>query len=407
MALITREDIIKTAFRVWGRELYLTTSLKDLAGELGVSKAALYRHFRNKEAILEAMYGYFFDDFTAFVKSGYQQALEAPDYLESIVILTRIITEYYARNTDAFGFFLFRVYDNRELRNMAEALRRRGMDMSRFRRRSGPDPDYPTLFQMILATLSFWMAIFHAGGSPAKNCRNPRKPTEAEIAAIITGVEEKIMEGLGLHKDVLNTLDYGALEKNIPRSQLEAFEDDGLLKAVAETVAAAGPWKASLDMIARRSGLSKSGLYAHFKNKQEMLRRFFITELERMIRYAEAGIAASELPLEQFYMAVISLADYLRSRPEILLAADWIRTRRLDLGLEVPPRIYRIFSDIRLSDTEPLDEPVREQSSQWILFLIINMLMRRPPEMSFAELPNTGIRRLYQFICLGLKGFET
>jgi hypothetical protein len=45
--------------------------------------------------------------------------------------------------------------------------------------------------------------------------------------------------------------------------------------------------------------------------------------------------------------------------------------------------------------------------AQWILFLIINVLMRRPPGMSFQEIPNAGIRRLYRFICLGVKGFET
>ncbi|MDR1278456.1 MAG: TetR/AcrR family transcriptional regulator, partial [Treponema sp.] len=137
MSLITRENIIKTAFRVWGQELYLTSSLSDLARELGVSKAALYRHFRNKEAILEAMFERFFDDYVAIVKSGYERAVEAPNYLESVVILSRAITEYFVRNVDAFIFFLIRVYGDREIKNMAAALQRRGMDMSRFRRHDG------------------------------------------------------------------------------------------------------------------------------------------------------------------------------------------------------------------------------------------------------------------------------
>jgi AcrR family transcriptional regulator len=411
MALITREDIIKTAFRAWGRDLYLATSLSDLARELGVSKAALYRHFRNKEAILEAMYEYFFDEYAAFVKSGYERALAAPDYRESMVILTRIITEYCVRHVDSFIFFLFRVYDVRGTGNMAASLQRRGIDMSRFRRRNEPDQEYPTLFQMILATLTFWTAIFHKGESQIKSCLDIRNPTEAEITAIIAAVEEKTIEGLGLPEGMVETVDYEALEKHIPRSRLDTFEDGELLRAVAKTVAAAGPWKASVDMIARRSGLSKSGLYAHFKNKQDMLRQFFVTEFQRIIQYANAGIAASAVPVEQFYLAVVSLADYLRSRPEILLAADWLRTRRLDLGLEIPPQVYRIFSDIKFPGREPDPgagpDPVREYNSQWIFFLIVNALMRRLPEMNFAELPNASIRRLYRFICLGIKGFET
>jgi AcrR family transcriptional regulator len=412
MALITKEDIIKTAFRVWGQELYLNTSLTDLARELGVSKAALYRHFRNKEAILAAMYDYFFDDYTAFIKTGYERALGSRNFLESQIILTRIIAEYFLRNGEALIFSLMRVYDDRNIKAAAEALRRRGVDMSRFRPRHEPAPDFPSLFQMIVTTLTFWVAVFHKGGSSSKEgCWKKRDATESEIKAMIGVVEEKIMGGLGLQKKQIAALDYEALEKNIPRSQLDTLEDGDLLKAVAETVAEAGPWKASLDMIARRSGLSKSGLYAHFRSKQDMLRSFFMTEFDRMIRYAEEGIAASEAPPEQFYLALVSLADYLRSRQEILMAADWLRTRRLDLGLEVPPRIYRIFSDIRIPGLGPLSMPGREADPdyvpQWILFLLVNALMRRPPGMDLSELPNAGIRQLYRFICLGIQGFET
>ncbi|MDR1240007.1 MAG: TetR/AcrR family transcriptional regulator, partial [Treponema sp.] len=343
MALITREDIIKAAFRVWGRELYLATSLRDLAGELGVSKAALYRHFRNKEAILDAMYEHFFDDFTAFVKDEYDRARGAAHYRESAGIFSRSIIEYYARNRDAFIFSLMQVFDNRKLGDTGEALRRRGMDIDWFWLHAEPNRNHPPLFQMSLATLMFWVAVFHNRDQPVKGKLNEKNPTEAEIQALISRLEEIITRGMGLQKERVDALDYGSLEKNIPRSQMDAFEDGDLLKAVAETVAEAGPWDASLDMIARRSGLSKSGLYAHFRNKQDMLKRFFVTEFERMIRYAEEGIAASTVPSEQFYLALVSLADYLRSRQEILMAADWIRTRRIDLGLEIPPRMYRVF----------------------------------------------------------------
>jgi AcrR family transcriptional regulator len=411
MALITRETIIKAAFRVWGRELYLTTSLADLAKELKVSKAALYRHFRNKEASLDAMYGYFFDDYAAFIKPGYERALNAPNFPESAVILTRVIVEYYVRDMDAFIFSLMWVYDGRNIEDAGEALRRRGVDMTRFRPRNEPALDYPSLFQMLAATLSFWVAIFHKRGQRSREGLNKQKPAEDEIWAMIGVVEEKIMGGLGLAAELLADLDYEALEKNIPRSQLATFEDGDLLKAVAETVAEAGPWNASLDMIARRSGLSKSGLYAHFRNKQDMLRSFFMTELDRVFCYIKTAIAASQAPPEQFYLALVSLADYLRSRPEILMALDWLKTRRLELGLEIPPRLYRIFSDIRLPGLGPVSIPGGggedpDYIPQSILFLVVNTLMRRPAGMDFLAVPNAGIRRLYRFICLGIRGFE-
>jgi AcrR family transcriptional regulator len=38
---MTKQDIIKAAFRAWGRELYQTMSLTQIADELNVTKPAL------------------------------------------------------------------------------------------------------------------------------------------------------------------------------------------------------------------------------------------------------------------------------------------------------------------------------------------------------------------------------
>ncbi|MDR2783566.1 MAG: TetR/AcrR family transcriptional regulator, partial [Treponema sp.] len=71
---MTREDIITTAFDVWGRQFYQSTSLTAIAQALNVSKPALYRHFRNKDDLLNAMYRYFFDVYAAFIKPFYDTA---------------------------------------------------------------------------------------------------------------------------------------------------------------------------------------------------------------------------------------------------------------------------------------------------------------------------------------------
>jgi AcrR family transcriptional regulator len=161
-----------------------------------------------------------------------------------------------------------------------------------------------------------------------------------------------------------------------------------------------------MDMVARRSGLSKSGLYAHFRSKQDMLRQLFMIEFQRMADHTEACINGPEIPEEQFYLAVIGIANYLRSRPEILVAVDWLRARRLDLGVTVPPRIYKIFSDIRVSRSGGEAEGLAEKTSQWVLFLVVNTLMRRLTGMELSGISNDSFRILYRFITLGVEGFN-
>ena len=162
-------------------------------------------------------------------------------------------------------------------------------------------------------------------------------------------------------------------------------------------------------MIARRSGLSKSGLYSHFKSKQDMLKQLFMTEFDRILEYIEEGITWSAVPEEQLYLAIFFAADYFHTRSEILLAADWIRTRRLNLGITLPPRLYQVFSDINLkvpgTQQAVFTPAVVDRLGQMILFLIVHTFMHRPEGMSFSELPNNGIRRLFRFIALGMKGF--
>jgi AcrR family transcriptional regulator len=231
-------------------------------------------------------------------------------------------------------------------------------------------------------------------------------------------MEEKLNSGLILEKSRIEALEYEKLEA-LAAGALDANagadENGGILQAVGAVVAEKGPWNASMGMVARRSGLSKSGLYAHFKSKHDMLRQLFVTEFERIAALARKNTKLSAVPEERLYLGIFSIVSYLRSRPEILVAMNWVRTRRLDMG--PPPRKYRfwVFEDIGI-------EALRDEgNSHWIFFLIVSMLSRwyrmnsgpgipgrswQPAEGGFAGLSNGSVRRLYRFVCLGFRGFE-
>ena len=140
--------------------------------------------------------------------------------------------------------------------------------------------------------------------------------------------------------------------------------------------------------MAHRSGLSKSSLYCHFKNKQDMLHQLFVTEFARILDFARHGMRQSAVPQEQLYLGIFSIVEYLRSRQDILVAMDWIRNRGISLK---PPEngrpsaegsdFLRLFEDIDISLLQNGKNPFSGMGeglwlSPWILFLIINTLMR-------------------------------
>lgn len=49
----TKERILQTALRLFARDGYEAVSVSTIAGELGMTKGALYRHYRSKHDILE------------------------------------------------------------------------------------------------------------------------------------------------------------------------------------------------------------------------------------------------------------------------------------------------------------------------------------------------------------------
>jgi AcrR family transcriptional regulator len=261
------------------------------------------------------------------------------------------------------------------------------------------------VIQLIISTLTLTMANFHRCGHSTENT-----PSEEAVQGIIAAAEDIIAVGLGFSENLAEYLDFEKLETRFSGA-VRYIEEDALLRAVAGVVAEVGPWNASMDMVARRSGLSKSGLYAHFESKQDMLGQLFLTEFDRIINFAEASKKGSDLPEEQLYLGIISIADYLRSRPEILVACDWLRTRRIDPGKKSPPppRIYRAFADLKFQGecrAQALSGFGGEWIPQWILFSIVNTLMQRPAGVDFSGVQNSSFRTLYRFICLGVKGFK-
>ena len=405
---MTRIEIIESAFTVWGRELYLNTSLSQVARELGVSKPALYRHFRNKQALMDAMSEHYFDSFAAFIKKDYEKALQSED--RGLFILIRAIAEYFACNGEAFIFSLVKTYNPRNCcKNVPEALQLRGVDFNEFCRNLTKKYKIdPIGMHIVFMTLTFFMAVFH------KECKfSPNVPQESAMSEKIDIIIEVIERGLGYSSQEIQNLDYEGLESRVAGTVIH-IKDDPLLKAVAEAVAHAGPWEASMEQVARRSGLSKSSLYGHFENKHDMLRQLFMTEFLRIIDFASQGMRHSDVPVERMYLAIFSIAEYLQTKPDFLVAMDWVRTRRLDFfkrgnqGWEdgVPPEFHKLFEGITIKPFRSREHFGGEKwVTHWILFLIINTLLM--PDRSREEILNDQTRIVYQFLTLGIGGFAT
>ena len=396
---MTKAEIITAAFRVWGETLYKNTSLSQLAQYLGVTKAALYRHFRNKQALLDGMSESFLDEYYAHILPAYHQAAAKADRNEQLLALTESIIAFYCANPNAFIFSLFQVFQNNTTDQLFSQLKKRGMDMeilvSRF-----PGDAHPSLLQLSFATLSFWLAFFHRF-----DARNTLQAGDEDIQRVVTSIQRRIAHGLGIAPTPNKGMDFARLDAAVFAGPAIPPGDAGLLKAVAETVAEAGPWKASMKRIAARTGLSKSSLYAHFSSKREMISQFFVTEIERIASYIEMIMQKSPDPQEQLYLFILAIGNYLRGRPEILKALNWLRIHRVDFDIPLPTSIFLQFNDIQKRlNIAFADEIEANRNVQWILFLVIHTMMQQC-SADAARRDAYSFRALYRYIAFGVADF--
>jgi AcrR family transcriptional regulator len=60
--LNTKQKIVKTALQLFLQKGYEKTSLNDIAGEVGITKPAIYHHFENKDQLFHEVLSFFFEE---------------------------------------------------------------------------------------------------------------------------------------------------------------------------------------------------------------------------------------------------------------------------------------------------------------------------------------------------------
>lgn len=282
--MLCKERIIETAFKVWGEECYRTRSLTEVAKALGVSKAALYRHFKDKDELIEALYRDFYSRFIPLMEELRLifQACSSPK--ERFVTFGLHLARYFIRKGVDFGFLLFVVMNGQKPEwTIPAQLRQRAITFEDFFLLSEAEKEELIYrFTLIFSTVSFYCGLYYLKQWYA---------LEGGEGLFLEFIEGVLRRGLGLDAReteaalVSSGETEGRTESSASGSEAGQGAQQSLIAAIAAAVAERGPWEASMSYVAERSGLSKSGLYAHFVSKEAMLEALFKNEYEALLDF--------------------------------------------------------------------------------------------------------------------------
>ncbi len=79
----TKQKIVKTGLRLFLQKGYERTSLNDIAREVGISKPAIYHHFRNKDELFHQVLTFFFEEMGKWSSQRFAQCKNMKDLLRA------------------------------------------------------------------------------------------------------------------------------------------------------------------------------------------------------------------------------------------------------------------------------------------------------------------------------------
>jgi AcrR family transcriptional regulator len=88
-----RQQILLAAIKLLGTKGYANMSMNDIVAESGISKGGIYWHFKNKDAIIEAVFVSILDAQLAFIEAQLAGTDPARDKLRRIFEIAHLVGE--------------------------------------------------------------------------------------------------------------------------------------------------------------------------------------------------------------------------------------------------------------------------------------------------------------------------
>ncbi len=396
-------QIIETAFEVWGEEYFSETSLEPLARRLGMTKPALYRYFSGKDALLEAMERHFTEVYRE-VFQRIERRMQRGDIAERLWLYEEEFFRYFLTHYSYYRFAVMRFLP----RNLVP--QDRFHLIRRCHEQLFPDElleqefgwrrdDAPVVQRFIFSVSTFLLNSLTIHGECFQE-GGPANPVAIHRQLLHDGMAR----GVPLPE-------WSAVEQRCAVSREELPEQERLFAAIAEVVGEVGLWEASLEKIAARAGMGKSSLYAHFRNRSEMLWKMIDRERHTLGELFLQRAAKAATTEEKLYTYFSVFGHYFTLRTEVLAVMNWFRFQRFSIK---PPekqgaqdgmdRYIRFVEEAMQEGRLDTAGLTTRETAMWMNYLIIQEINHHYWSSGSLEGIWGPLRILYRLFLYGTKG---
>lgn len=320
----TRQQILLEAFAVCEERKSVMFSLSEVASRVGISKAAIFRHFKNKESLVDGMEKMFWDDFAFYFNENASYFTCPESVSSSYKIFFSVMSGFISFLLDNRGYFdMFYnliITGSLEREKILQNLEERNIFYIK---------DFYTYF----AEQQFFKSYFCVTSIIYFVSRR-RMVLESKILDLetvektesnhefIERIVSLLWNGISPMKDSISEDRILELDSLCKEPEIKT-DESRFFKAFAEIFAEDGIKGITVEKISERVNLAKSSLYSYFSNKTEFIEKMIVEEICSLISFLKENVQHAKNLDELIYILLYSERKYLEIRPIVLMIHVW------------------------------------------------------------------------------------
>lgn len=401
----TKEKILECAFGLYEKPRMSEISLSEIAAKAGISKTAIFRHYKNKEEMMEKMREKFFEAFALMISQ--LDDSRKPHNLKGVEKAVRCVFDFCQNYPNYLSYFLQESLSDELLtEGVNMVLLDNGInvineDVFKDKKNYVAQNMVPSFFQHTLA--HFLILAF---------CSMKDVVKINDIERYKTKVSELIYSGLGKKRNPISGERKSELDERC-KLQLESDEKSNrFFNAFVQLMQDNRSSKITVKKIAAALGMAKSSIYSFFANKNDYLMNMLFQETERVCAILKEKSAAAKNPDEAIYIMMRTQANYFALRPQVIMLHGYFIFQEAALAPEdvkaFEKKAAELFKSIALAGIAPaaFDFPVNNNEVlfvKWVSGLTVGFMLMGTKYNFPPEWLDFYVSTVFEMIECGIK----
>ncbi|MCR5606078.1 MAG: TetR/AcrR family transcriptional regulator [Treponema sp.] len=404
----TKERIISAAFSFYSKPIFTDISLSKIAEKVGISKAAIFKHFKNKNELEIAMHNKMINELS-LVLEDMQRYYNDMKNSEALPLIISFLGE----NQEYLNYLLVSMPEITE-DNLVKELRQHGIVLlNSIYNDDGTIRSLSQYFKSVFVSTTMLIFLTYRSQLLEEGKKCELQNFSHKIASFIEkGFQEKTAK--------MQLLRFMEIDE-ICKKATKPFESiDKTLVAISTVISKYGIRNVTVERIANELGMAKSSLYTGFANKAEMIHSLITNEIENLYKIIMENIVNVKTPGEKLYLIIETEFAYFSEREEIIDVCKWIQMSNNKEFSEIEKkkeesealnneRIRNFFENQKFISCMPdLGIPGDMQSIilGWLFILPIFLLIHGRTNGFSKEIMQTAIKDIYYMIEFGIGGYQ-